>query len=300
MKKTSKIKLKKEHINSKNSIKFHYLLSAIIALFLISCSTGETEVLLTGNSLLNVSVNDYSEIYTGINEEEKTVEFLIPYNSLLKIEKVQLTLSLSINATSNIEPDRDYDLSEPLKIEVTAEDSSVRTYTLNAKKCEGGKSAVIVSDTQIDIIPLYRQEAFFKNINIVIDKAYQADVPIYYIMLTSLKGTDRWNLPPQLHFYDNGILVDKEDVVDSFQGTILHREFLLNGISEVYVVGVSSMGCVRGTCVGTYQRKYKLFLVSDAHSEPIGYRQESSIDKCNADITLYGYGELVLAEDIAF
>lgn len=209
-------------------------------------------------------------------------------------------MQISQYATSNIDPEKAYDLTETLIIDVISEDSSVASYTLNAKKCEGGKSAVIVSDTQNDIIPLFRQESFFLNANIVLDKAYAANVPIYYIMLSSLKGTSDWDLPSQLHYYDNGKIVDKNDVVDAFQGTILHKEFLLNGISKVYVIGVSSMGCVKGTCYGAYDRKYDLTLISDAHDEPIGYRDETSIDACNQIFQENNLGQLILANDLEF
>ena len=119
-------------------------------------------------------------------------------------------------------------------------------------------------------------------------------------MLSSLQGTNDWELPAQLNYYDNGAIVDKDDVFDAFDGTILHRELLLKGISKVYLIGVSSMGCVRGSCVGAMDRKYDLVLVSNAHSEPIGYREETAIDECNDLFLSDADCELMLAAEVVF
>ena len=284
----------------KNSGLASFITQLLIVLLLFSCSEKENKVLSSSNSIHYVLVNGYPEVYVETNDEDKTVELLIPYNSSLNEGKVKLNLQISNYATSNIDPEKEYDLMEPLIIEIIAEDGSIAKYTLNTLKCEGGKSAVIVSDTQNDIIPLYRQGDFFMNANIVLDKAFNANVPIYYIMLKSLKGTDDWNLPSQLFYYDNGKIVDKDDVFDAFQGTILHKEFLMKGISQVYVIGVSSMGCVLGTCRGAFRRKYELTLISNAHAEPIGYRDESAIDECNQKFQEENLGLLIKADELEF
>lgn len=272
----------------------------MVALALLSCSKDETKDLSSSNSLDKVVVEDFHEVYNEINNNNNTVELLIPYNSLLDVTQVKLSIQISENATSNINQGKSYNLTEPFLIEIVAEDGSIAKYTLYAQKCEGGKAAVIVSDTQKDILPLYREEVFFEKANMVLDMAFNADVPIYYLMLTSLKGTDDWNLPDQLHYYENGKLVDKDGTFDGFDGTILHREFLINGISKVYVIGVSSMGCVLGTCRGASRLKYKLTLISDAHDEPIGYRDESAIDECNQRFSNENLGQLIEAEDLVF
>ncbi len=100
-------------------------------------------------------------------------------------------------------------------------------------------------------------------------------------MLSGLKGTPKWDLPPQLTQYKTGIIVDKPHTVDAFEVESFNIDLLKKGIGRVYVVGVSSMGCVKGTSEDALKKKFDLVLVSDAHSEPIGYREESAIDKCN-------------------
>ncbi len=295
MKRENEVLIKKRNRNLITAF-----ISFLIALTLLSCSKDETKDLSSSNSLDKVFVDDYHEVYIEINNDDKTVELLIPFNSILNINQVKLSIRISENATSNINQEKTYNLTEPFQIEIVAEDGSIAKYTLYAQKCEGGKAAVIVSDTQKDILPLYREEDFFVKANIVLDKAFNAEVSIYYLMLTSLKGTDDWDLPDQLHYYDNGKMVDKEDSFDGFDGTILHREFLINGISKVYVIGVSSMGCVLGTCRGASRLKYELTLISDAHDEPIGYRDESAIDKCNQKFSDENLGQLIEAEDLVF
>ena len=183
---------------------------------------------------------------------------------------------------------------------ITGITSLSNIYVISSSGASRVSSAVIVSDTQNDIIPLYRQESLFTCANLVLDKAFNADIPIYYVMLSSLSGTPNWDLPSQLHYYDNGKIVDKDDVFDAFEGTILHKELLTKGISKVYVIGVSSMGCVLGTCRGSVKLKYELTLVEDAHDEPIGYRDESAIDQCNQIFLHENLGQLVVAENIVF
>lgn len=294
MKKTNKRYLE---IKNFNISKFIFLL---IFLAFLSCSKEATTELSSSNNLNNLTVDDYQEVYVEINNDDKTVELLIPYNSLLNLNRVKLNIKISKNATSNINPTMEYDLTDAFQIEIIAEDGSRAIYTLNAQKCEGGKAAIIVSDTQNDVLPLYREEEFFKNANIVLDKAYNAEVPIYYLMLESLMGTDDWNLPSQLHYYNNGQMVDKGDEYNAFNGTILHRELLINGISKVYILGVSSMGCVIGTCRGGANLKYEITLISNAHDEPIGFREESAIDQCNQKFISEGLGQLIMAEDLEF
>jgi nicotinamidase-related amidase len=285
---------------NKKRVRLTILIQICILFVITSCNEDKVKTLSSANALRSIYIENFSEVYTNINSTEKTVEILIPFNSSLTIDKIKLKILISEKATVNVDPEVEYDLSEPFIIEIIAEDNSSAEYTINAKKCEGGKAAVIVSDTQNDIIPLYRQDEFFLNTNKVLDKANSAEVPIYYVMLKSLKGSSDWDLPEQLHYYDNGAIVDKDDIFDAFDGTILHKELLLKGISKVYVVGVSSMGCVRGTCTGAISRKYDLVLVSDAHAEPIGYREESAIDQCNELFQSVEGCELILANDVIF
>lgn len=284
--------------------KINNLIILILAFgFFVSCSEKEGEII---EEELSPSAKEFNSIYTTDNtvyfEIDKTnanVLVIIPFKSRLEINSLPLTVNISSNATSNIVSGSEYDLTDPFDFEITAQDGSIVNYTITAKKCDGDKIAVIVSDTQKDIIPLYRQTQFFTNLNNVLSKASRAQVPIYYIMLSSLKGTDRWDLPTQL-IYKAGTIIDKGDFVDAFDVTSFRIELLKAGIGTVYVMGVSSLGCVKGTCEGAILNKFDLFLVSDAHAEPIGYRTEESIDECNEIFERKSGTTLILADDIQF
>jgi nicotinamidase-related amidase len=273
----------------------------LLVMFMISCSKDGDKKLSSSNTLNYLSVENYPEIYIEFDRVNMTVELLIPYKSLLSIQKVKLHLDYSEYATSNIDPEKEYDLTTPLIIKIIAEDNSIALYTLNSKKCEGGKSALLVCDIQKGSLPVFREDSFFLNSNIAIDKAFDAKVPIYYIMDASLKGSILWNLPEILHYNENGKIIDKNDN-NSFTNTILHRELLLNGISKVYIIGLSSMGCILSTCKGSAPLKYDLTLISDAHDEPTSYWEftEADIDKCNQIINDSGIGKLVKAKDLEF
>lgn len=272
-----------------------------ILLIMISCSKDAEKKLSSSKELIYLSVENYPENNIEIDPVNSTVELLIPYRSELSIQKIRLNLGLSEYATSNIDPNKEYDLTTPLTIKIVAEDNSIATYILNSKKCEGGKSALLVCDIQNGNLPLFREASFFLNSNIAIDKAFNAKIPIYYIMDASLKGSSKWNLPGILHFYDNGKIIDKNNN-NSFTNTILHKELLLKGISKVYIIGLSSMGCIFSTCKGSAQLKYDLTLISDAHDEPTSYWEftEEDIEKCNKIITDSGIGKLIMAKDLDF
>lgn len=272
-----------------------------IVLLMISCSKEEDKKLSSSNTLINLSVINYPEANIEIDLVNMTVELLIPNNSSLSIQKAKLHLDISEYASSNIDPDKEYDLTNPLTIKIVSEDNSIATYTMNSIKCDGGKSALLVSDIQKGSFPVFREASFFLNSNIVIDKAFIAKVPIYYIMDASLKGSAQWDLPAILHYYENGKLIDKNEN-DAFTNTILHKELLKNGISKVYLIGLSSMGCIYSTCRGSALLKYDLTLISDAHDEPTGYWKftEADIDKCNQMISESGIGRLVKANDLEF
>jgi nicotinamidase-related amidase len=237
--------------------------------------------------------------YSEIDNQNKVVEIFIPYKSDLELEKLKMDIKISPTATSNIVSGIEYDMTDSFNFVITAEDSTSISYTIIANKCDKDKVAVILSDTQIDIIPLFRQDAFFENVNSVLNKASIGEVPIYYIMLASLKGTGRWDLPSQL-IYQEGTIVDKPNTMDAFEVTSFRIELLKAGIGTVYVMGVSSMGCVKGTCEGAISNKFDLYLVSDAHAEPIGYRTEESIDECNEIFKNISEATLILAADVSF
>jgi Isochorismatase family len=299
----------KNDSNAYKIIRFLYSgLFLVLLLFLVTCKTdirnimtrSNGEPLSTEKEITYIYIPRYHEIYIEIDNQNKEVLLLVPSKSEINLSEVQLNFSFSDNATSNFKKEKKYNLTKNMKIKVVAEDRSKAVYTIIAQRVQGGKSAVIVSDTQNDIIPLFHQEEFFKNANIVIDKANKANVPIYYIMLKSLKGFDAWEIPEELHFYDDGIIVDKGDTVDSFEGTGLHKELLLKGIDTVYVIGISSLGCVLGTCKSASSKKYNVFLVRDAHDEPIGYRTAESVEQCNLKVERNNYGELIYAKDLEF
>jgi nicotinamidase-related amidase len=272
-----------------------------LLLFIFSCGKDVGVILSSENTLKYLSIENHPEVNIEFDQEHNTVELLIPFNSALSVQKVKLQADISEKATCNIESGKEYDLTAPLSIKVVAEDNSVATYTLNSKKCGGGKSALLVCDIQIGFLPVFREASFFLNSNIVIDKAFDANIPIYYSMDASSKGSPNWGLPEILHYYESGKIIDKNDN-NAFTNTILHRELLINGISKVYIIGLASMGCILSTCKGSAELKYDLTLISDAHDEPTGYWEftEGDIEKCNQIILNSGIGKLVKAADLEF
>ena len=71
-------------------------------------------------------------------------------------------------------------------------------------------------------------------------------------------------------------------------------------VGKVINVGVSSMGCVIGTCRGAADLKYDVTLIKDAHGEPTNYRPESSVELCNTTFTDEQLGRLISAAELTF
>lgn len=254
------------------------------------------------NNLTSFTLEDLPEAVISINREDNTIRLLFPFLCGVNLNNLKINFKTSAKATSNLVSGNEYDLTKTKSLIITSESGIENKFLITAEICS--KTAIIVSDTQNDIIPLYNQNEFFININKVIDKAYRAGIPTYYVMLTSLivnGDSSAWNLPNQLSVYSNSTLVAKNDIFNAFdQSTILHKSLMEKSIGKVVIVGVSSMGCVIGTCRGAFDLKYDVTLISNAHGEPIGYRPESSVELCNSTFLNEKLGVLLSADDLSF
>lgn len=254
------------------------------------------------NELMSFSLENIPEAVVSINKEEKTIMLLFPFLCGVNLNNLKIKFSTSVKATSNLTSGEEYDLTQPKQLIITSASGIENKYSIIAEICS--KTAIIVNDTQNDIIPLYNQTEFFININKVIDKAYQAGIPAYYVMLTSLivnGDSSAWRLPNQLNAYANSTFIEKDDIYNAFdKSTILHKSLMEKGIGKVVIVGVSSMGCVIGTCRGAANLNYDVILITNAHGEPVGFRPESSVELCNSTFINEKLGVLLSADAISF
>jgi len=134
-------------------------------------------------------------------------------------------------------------------------------------------AALLVIDVQKEQFeassPVYHADDLLKNINLLISKARQEDVPVFYVQHSAdsyLKyGSDGWQLHPQIQPIAGEPIIHKRHP-NSFEDTNLKDELTKRNVKTLVVTGLVSHGCVKATCLGALKEGYQVVLVSDAHS----------------------------------
>ena len=133
--------------------------------------------------------------------------------------------------------------------------------------------ALLVIDVQNEqfeaATPEYKADQLLQNITLLITKARQEGVPVFFIQHSAdsyLKfGSEGWQLHPQMQPIAGEPIIHKRHP-NSFIKTNLQEELKNRNVEEVVVTGLVSHGCVKATCLGALEVGYKVVLVSDAHS----------------------------------
>ncbi len=134
-------------------------------------------------------------------------------------------------------------------------------------------TALLIIDVQRGLFqkatPIYRAEELLKNINTLVKEARHAGVLVVYVQhsdnLALIKGSDEWQLHPQLKYQKIDSLIQKEHG-NAFEGTDLRKILDDRSVNKLVVTGLVTHGCVRATCLGAQKLGYHVTLVSDAHS----------------------------------
>jgi nicotinamidase-related amidase len=133
--------------------------------------------------------------------------------------------------------------------------------------------ALLVIDVQEGLFgkssPIYRADQLLENINILVDRAHQAGVPVFYVQHADqrvlVEGSDGWQLHARLRPAKTDVIVHKHHS-NAFQDTALEAELKSRGVGRVIVAGLVSHGCVKSTCLGAKELGYRVTLAGDAHS----------------------------------
>jgi nicotinamidase-related amidase len=135
------------------------------------------------------------------------------------------------------------------------------------------KSALLVIDVQRGIfeqrIPVYRAEEMLANINLLVEKAHQADAPVVYIQHSNDKylkyGSELWQFHPEIKPQVGDLHIHKEHG-NAFIATELEEKLDELGVNRIVCCGLVTHGCVRATCQGGIDREFEVVLATDAHS----------------------------------
>jgi len=167
-------------------------------------------------------------------------------------------------------------------------------------------TALIVVDVQFGLFtretPIYMADELIKNINTLINRAYSAKVPVFFIQHCSERlkqGSNEWQLHSKLQFSDDDTFITKTKP-NSFFGTSLKKELDVRQIKKVVIVGVWTHNCVQATCKGAKRLGYEVILVKDGHSrDGEEIVAMNSIESWNEELSK-GIVELMLTHEIDF
>ncbi|GAB3559364.1 cysteine hydrolase family protein [Spelaeicoccus albus] len=130
-------------------------------------------------------------------------------------------------------------------------------------------SALLVVDVQQMVVAeAHNRDAVVANIAALVDKARAAGTDVIWVQNNSdelPRGSDGWQLVPELSRLDSEPLVDKQ-YADAFEATDLEAVLAARAVGSLIVVGAETDQCIRSTLHGGFARGYDAVLVSDAHT----------------------------------
>jgi nicotinamidase-related amidase len=141
------------------------------------------------------------------------------------------------------------------------------------------KSALLVIDVQNGVVEgAYNLEAVLANINVSVDKARAAGVPVVWVQHSDEElviDSDRWQIVPELSPATGEPKVRKL-YRSSFEATDLESILADLNAGHIYVSGMQTDNCVRHTTHAAQERGYDITVISDAHSTT-GYEWDEHV-----------------------
>ena len=163
--------------------------------------------------------------------------------------------------------------------------------------------ALLVIDVQQGLFfkstPIFKAEELLRNIRLLVDRAHQAGVPVFYVQhsdaRTLREGSPDWKLHPQLQPLATDAIVHKQHG-NAFEETGLDQALKSRNVTSVVITGLVTHGCVRATCMGALQLGYRAILVRDGHSS-YSRQADKLIEEWNQKLSAQG-AELRLTSEI--
>ena len=138
---------------------------------------------------------------------------------------------------------------------------------------DSNNTALLVIDVQQGLFkkstPIYNAEALLENINLLVDRAHQAGVPVFYIQHSGgsslVKGTPDWRFHPEIQPQKIDTIIHKQHG-NTFEDTNLDQLLKSRDVSCLVVTGLLTNGCVRASSLGALKLGYTVVLAKDGHS----------------------------------
>jgi nicotinamidase-related amidase len=118
---------------------------------------------------------------------------------------------------------------------------------------------------------LFQEDILIANTKHLIEKARQANAPIFYVMYTETgespraEGQPLWQVHPEIAPREQDPLITKY-YADSFLKTDLLSQLQEKDISDIVLCGVQTEYCVDTTCKSAFSHGLRVELVGDGHS----------------------------------
>lgn len=137
------------------------------------------------------------------------------------------------------------------------------------------KKALLLIDFQTGMFsednPVYNGDQLLGNIQYLLNKARQANIPIFYIQHMAPvgrsleKGTPGWCIHPRIYPESEDTIIQKT-TPDSFHHTCLNQELRNLQIEHLFLAGIQTEVCLDTTCRRAFSLGYEVTLITDAHS----------------------------------
>lgn len=166
-------------------------------------------------------------------------------------------------------------------------------------------TALLVIDVQQGLFeratPIYQAREVLENINLLIDRAREAGVPVTFVQhsndKTLVKDSDEWQLHPEIQPLEGETLIYKLHG-NAFEKTQLKEILDSEEVETLVVTGLVTHGCVRATTLGALDLGYKVVLVKDGHSN-FSKDARAIIAKWNKTLGMKG-AEVMEARELTF
>ncbi|MBB5402068.1 cysteine hydrolase family protein [Paraburkholderia youngii] len=152
-------------------------------------------------------------------------------------------------------------------------------------------TALLVIDLQNAVVAnAYRRNEVLETVNVLIERARTARVPVVWIQHTDddlTEGSEAWQLVAELVPAPGEAIVEKS-YRDAFEDTDLEQVLSRLGVGQLIVTGAQTDMCVRSTLHGALARGYDATLVGDAHTtEDMTQRGAPSPDAVISHTNMY-------------
>jgi len=173
--------------------------------------------------------------------------------------------------------------------------------------------ALLVIDVQVGVVgEAHNREAVLAAINVAIDKARAANVPVVWVQHSDsglILESPEWQLAPEMQPRESEHKVRK-NYRSSFVDTNLEEVLVELGADHLVICGAETNNCVRHTSHTAIERGYDVTLIGDAHTttgfEWNGYKVDAAntIDEQNTNFMGYDLpgrsANVVSSADLSF